>query len=381
MFKHINLYSPQPDFCHFANTFAYKWPNQKCRGVNMERVRIEASHCYDVLIGPGLMARAGEEIAKTVKPCRAAVITDDTVRALYGETVVNSLRDAGFDADIWAFPHGEKSKTMDTLSGALEWMGESGVSRSDLVVALGGGVPGDLAGFAAAVYDRGIRFVQIPTTLLAAVDSSVGGKTAVDLAAGKNMAGAFHQPEIVLCDTDVMRILPAELKRDGLAEMLKYGILTDPELFKSLQTGAWEKNMEQMIARCVAIKRDYVAEDEMDNGKRQFLNLGHTFGHAVEKCSHFTLTHGQGVGVGMVMAAKAAGIDPKPIEDACLSCGLPIRVPYSAKELAEAALRDKKRRGGKITLVLPEAVGKCYLKTVPIEELPAYFVKATGETE
>ena len=293
--------------------------------------------------------------------------------------MVDSLRDAGFDADIWAFPHGERSKTMATLARALEWLGESGVSRSDLVVALGGGVPGDLAGFAAAVYDRGIRFVQIPTTLLAAVDSSVGGKTAVDLAAGKNMAGAFHQPEIVLCDTDVIRDLPAGLKRDGLAEMLKYGVLCDPELFSALHTGAWEKRMEQTVARCVAIKRDYVAGDEKDNGRRQFLNLGHTFGHAVEKCSGFTLTHGQGVGVGMVMAARVAGIDPAPIADACLACGLPIRVSYTAGELAEAALRDKKRRGGKITLVLPETVGKCYLKTVPIEDLPAIFVQATGE--
>ena len=345
----------------------------------MERVRIRASTSYDVLIGPGLVRRAGEEIAKVTGPCKAAIITDDTVCSLYGETVAGSLREAGFDAEAWAFPHGEKSKTMDTLSQALEWLGDSGVSRSDLVVALGGGVPGDLAGFAAAVYGRGIRFVQIPTTLLAAVDSSVGGKTAVDLAAGKNMAGAFHQPEIVLCDTDVISALPAALRRDGLAEMLKYGMLTDPDLFAALQTNGWEKDMERVIARCVAIKRDYVAGDETDRGQRQFLNLGHTFGHAVEKCSGFAFTHGQGVGVGMVMAARAAGIDPAPIEDACLACGLPIRAPYSAKELADAALRDKKRRGGKITLVLPEAVGKCYLKTVPIEDLPAYFAKATGE--
>ncbi len=345
----------------------------------MERVRIEASHGYDVLVGPGLLERAGEEIAKAAKPCKAAVITDDTVRILYGETVVDSLRAAGFDADIWAFPHGEQHKSMFTLTQALEWLGTIGLSRSDLVVALGGGVPGDLAGFAAAVYDRGIRFVQLPTTLLAAVDSSVGGKTAVDLRAGKNMAGAFHQPEIVLCDTDVIRALPAERKRDGLAEMLKYGVLTDPDLFASLHTSAWEKDMERIVARCVSIKRDYVAEDELDTGKRQFLNLGHTFGHAAEKCSGYTLTHGQGVGVGMVMAARAAGIDPAPIEDACLACGLPIDVPYSARELAKAALNDKKRRGDKITLVLPEAIGKCVLKTVDVAELPAWFAKGTGE--
>ena len=346
----------------------------------MERVRIETEKPYDVLIGPGLLKKAGEEIAKVVRPCRAAVITDDTVRILYGETVVDSLRAAGFEADIWAFPHGEQHKAMDTLSDALEWLGSIELSRSDLVVALGGGVPGDLAGFAAAVYNRGMRFVQIPTTLLAAVDSSVGGKTAVDLRAGKNMAGAFHQPEMVLCDTDVIRSLPAELKRDGLAEMLKYGVLADTELFNELHTSAWEKRMEQVIARCVAIKRNYVLGDEQDNGKRQFLNLGHTFGHAVELCSGFTLTHGQGVGVGMVMAARAAGMDAEIIEDACLACGLPIRVPYSAQELTAAALHDKKRRGGKITLVLPEAIGKCYLKTIDIAELAAYFTKGTGET-
>ena len=346
----------------------------------MERVRIEASGSYDVLIGPGLLARAGEEIAKVVKPCKAAVITDDTVRILYGEAVMNSLAAAGFEPEIWAFPHGEQSKTMTTLSNALEWLGEIQLSRSDLVVALGGGVPGDLAGFAAAVYNRGTRFVQIPTTLLAAVDSSVGGKTAVDLRAGKNMAGAFHQPEIVLCDTDVIRALHADLKRDGLAEMLKYGVLCDPELFAALRSSAWEQNMERTIARCVAIKRDYVAGDEQDHGKRQFLNLGHTFGHAVEKCADFKLTHGQGVAMGLVMAAKAAGMDPTPIENACIACGLSIRPPYAAEELAAAALHDKKRRGGSITLVMPEKIGKCYLKTVPVEELPAYFRKGMGET-
>ncbi len=345
----------------------------------MDQVHIKASREYDVLIGPGLIKRVGELTAQAVKPCKAAVITDDTVEGLYGKLVLESLKAAGFAPCLWSFPHGEQSKNMRTLSSALEWLGEMEISRSDLVVALGGGVPGDLAGFAAAVYCRGIPFAQIPTTLLSAVDASVGGKTAVDLPGGKNMAGAFHQPEIVLCDTDVIRALPAELKRDGLAEMLKYGVLCDPELFASLRTSAWENRMEEVIARCIAIKRDYVAGDEQDNGKRQFLNLGHTFGHAVELCSGFTLTHGQGVGVGMVMAAKAAGIDPTPIEDACLACGLPIRVPYSAEQLAAAALHDKKRRGGKITLVLTEAIGKCVLKTVDVADLPAWFAKGTGE--
>ena len=347
----------------------------------MERVRIKASGSYDVLIGSGLLAQAGERLRQAVSPCRAGIITDDTVLALYGEQVQKSLEQAGFQTEIYAFPHGEKHKTLDTLSQALEWLAGIGLSRSDVVVALGGGVPGDLAGFAAAVYCRGVRFIQIPTTLLAAVDSSVGGKTAVDLRAGKNLAGAFHQPQLVLCDTDILGALPPELLRDGAAEMLKYGMLSDAALFERMRTGAWMARLEQAVAQCVAMKRDYVAADERDNGTRQFLNLGHTFGHAVEKCSGFGLTHGQGVGIGLVMAARAAGMDAAPVEAAVAACGLPTACPYPAAQLAQAALSDKKRRGGSITLVLPERIGQCRLESIPVEQLPAVFAKGTGESE
>ena len=347
----------------------------------MERIRIDAGDGYDVLIGPGLLERTGAYLSALLSPCKACIITDDTVLALYGEKVKNSLRDAGFDAQIWAFPHGEKQKNMVTLAQALEWLARMQLSRSDIVVALGGGVPGDLAGFAAAVYCRGVKFIQLPTTLLAAVDSSVGGKTAVDLEAGKNLAGAFHQPSLVLCDTDVMRALPPELMRDGAAEMIKYGILGDKALFDDMKSGRWKENMDQAISRCVAMKRDYVAGDERDTGARQFLNLGHTFGHAVEKCSGFSLTHGQGVAIGLVMAARAAGMEARPVAEAAEACGLPVRSPYPGDLLAQAALSDKKRRGGKITLVLPRAIGDCCLKSVPVEELPRYFAKGMGEEE
>ena len=343
----------------------------------MRTVAIPVGGGYEAIIGPGLIREAGERIGKVHAPCRAAVITDDTVAALYGDAVQDSLARAGFSPCLWHFPHGEGSKTMQTLTEALIFLSESGVSRGDLVVALGGGVPGDLAGFAAAVYCRGVPFVQVPTTLLAAVDASVGGKTAVDLPAGKNMAGAFHQPLAVLCDTDVIRALPPALIRDGCAEMLKHGMLADPSLFDALQAGAWD--METAIARNVEIKRDYVIRDERDQAARQYLNLGHTFGHAAETCSGFALTHGQGVAMGLVMAARAAGMDPAPVIAACRACGLPAECPYPAAELAEAALSDKKRRGGRITLVLPERIGACRLADVPVEELPAYFAKGTGE--
>lgn len=345
----------------------------------MKKVHVAVAGGYDVWIGPGLLDQAGEMLQKIMKPCHAAVITDDTVSALYGERVQRSLESAGFSVSIWDFPHGEKQKTMETLSAALEWLCERGVTRSDVIVALGGGVPGDLAGFAAAVYGRGMRFVQIPTTLLAAVDSSVGGKTAVDLRAGKNMAGAFHQPEIVLCDTDVMKNLPVALLRDGAAEMLKYGMLRDATLFDRMKSGAWQEDMETLIETCVKIKRDYVLQDEKDTSIRQFLNLGHTFGHAVEKCSDFSITHGQGVGIGLCMAARAAGVEEKWVEEGVKACGLPVQAPYPAELLAEAALSDKKRRGGMITLVLPEEKGKCRLQTVPVEELPDYFAKGMRE--
>ena len=345
----------------------------------MQKVHIAASGSYDVWIGPGLLSQAGKYLRSLTPPCRAAVITDQTVQSLYGAAVTASLEAAGFFCSLWAFPQGEKSKTMGTLAQALEWLAEQGISRGDVIVALGGGVPGDLAGFAAAVYCRGMRFIQIPTTLLAAVDSSVGGKTAVNLQAGKNMAGAFHQPEIVLCDTDVLSALPPELIRDGSAEMLKYGLLTDEALFSSLADGTWRQRMEETVARCVAIKRDYVEQDERDRGLRQFLNLGHTFGHAAEKCAQFSITHGQGVGMGLMMAARAAGMETAALEKTLKRCGLSPLCPFSAQELAQAALSDKKRQGGSITLVLPERIGKCRLKTVDVAQLPGIFAKATGE--
>ena len=345
----------------------------------MRSIRIETKAPYDVMIGGGLMEKTGRILSSLRPGRRAAVITDDTVEKLYGGTVMESLRTNGLEPVLFSFAHGEQQKNMGTLTDALCFMAGNGITRGDLVVALGGGVPGDLAGFAAAVYCRGMDFAQVPTTLLAAVDSSVGGKTAVDLPQGKNMAGAFHQPIAVICDTDVLRRLPGDLVRDGSAEILKYGMLTDEGLFDTLARGDWLPQMEDVVARCVSIKRDYVLKDEHDRGVRQYLNLGHTFGHAVEKLSGFTLTHGQAVGMGLLMAARAAGIDHTPVKDALLSLRLAPEAPYGADELARAALSDKKREGGSITLVLPERIGACYLKKVPVSSLPEWFRKGKGE--
>ena len=344
----------------------------------MKCIHIHAGN-YDVQIGSGLLDRAGELLSGAGRRGTAFVVSDDTVHALYGERLERSLSGAGFAVARYIFPHGEKHKNLATLSDILEAMAGAGLTRSDFAVALGGGVTGDMAGFAAAVYMRGIAFAQVPTTLLAAVDASVGGKTAVDLSSGKNLAGAFHQPCAVLCDTDILAALPQPLLSEGAAEMIKCGVLDDPALFEAMRTGAWRRDLEKSVAACVALKARVVDADEKDNGVRQLLNLGHTFGHAVEACSHFAISHGQGVAMGMVMAFRAAGLHDGPIVEAVRACGLDSECPCGWQELSQAALRDKKRRGGQITLVLPRRVGQCELKTMPVSELPDYFRRGLGE--
>ena len=350
----------------------------------MRKVHVAASHEYDVLIGEGLIDKAGELTKKAVRPCKCLIVTDNTVDALYGDRVQISFSYAGFEVSRFAFPAGEMSKNLSTLSDILDALGEARFSRSDLVVALGGGVVGDIAGFAAAIYTRGIRFVQIPTTLLAAVDSSVGGKTAVDMPFGKNMVGAFHQPSLVITDTDVLRELPALQLSNGAAEAVKCGVLSDPELFALLEGGDWLNDVDEVVARCVTYKRDVVAGDEFDTGSRAFLNLGHTFGHAIEHLSGLKLLHGQAVAVGTVMAASAAGC-PEEMILRLAGCmkrnGLPVRCDYDARALANAALSDKKRAGGTITLVLPDAIGQCHLQRVPVSELPDWFDRALAAQE
>lgn len=350
----------------------------------MRSIHINASTEYDVLIGEGLVDRCGELTAKVVKPCRCLIVSDDTVDELYGDRAQISFSYAGFETHRFAFPAGEASKTLSTLADILDAMGEAGLSRSDLAVALGGGVTGDMAGFAAAIYTRGIRFVQVPTTLLAAVDSSVGGKTAVDMPFGKNMVGAFHQPSLVVTDTDVLRDLPPEQLSNGAAEAVKCGVLNDPALFTLLEGGDWMDQIDEVVARCVTYKRDVVAKDEFDTGERAFLNLGHTFGHAIEVCSGLKLLHGQAVGIGTLMAAAYADCPEDTLRrlSSCLKAnGLPTRCPFGAAELARAALNDKKRAGDRITLVLPEAIGRCALKKLPVSQLAACFEKAIAVTE
>ena len=342
----------------------------------MRSVTVKTSATYEVLIGSGLLQKAGEAVKKVISPCKAAIVTDSTVVHLYEETVRQSLTEAGFSVCTFVFPAGEASKNIHTLSHLLEFLAKEEMTRTDLIVALGGGVTGDLAGFGAAVYLRGIPFVQIPTTFLAAIDSSVGGKTAVDLEAGKNLAGAFYQPKLVLCDTDVLQTLPEVVFADGIAEALKYGVLGDAALFEKIAGGDFRQDLEEIIETCVSMKRDVVEEDEFDTGKRQLLNLGHTFGHAIEQKSHFQMTHGHAVAIGMHLIAKVAeakGIAEKgtaaAIAKALEQNQLPKETTFSPAEVAEGTLRDKKRRGGTISFVFPKKIGACEIVKIPVEEV------------
>lgn len=335
---------------------------------------------YDVWVGPGLIDGCGAYLTKTIGRCRLGVITDSTVAPLYLSRAAKSMVRSGFAVKSYVFPAGEASKTMGQLAGILEFLAEQEMTRSDCVIALGGGVCGDLSGFAAGCYLRGIRFVQMPTTLLAAVDSSVGGKTAVNLSAGKNLAGLIHQPSLVLCDTDCLATLPKEVFSDGLAEAVKTGVLSGEALFDLVSQAKVQADITKIIAQCAAFKGQVVAADEFEQDQRRLLNLGHTAGHAIEICSGFGIAHGQAVAMGLALIARASEklgwSEPGTagrITAALQGCGLPVDTAFSAAELARAALSDKKRQGSKITLVIPARIGECRLRQVAVADLEAIF--------
>ncbi len=339
-------------------------------------VRVSASGTYDVIIENGIMDKAGEKCKELFGLCKVILITDDKVAPLYLERVKKSYQLSGYEIAEFIFKNGEKSKNIDIFSAILEFMAENRVTRSDMVVALGGGVVGDMAGFAASVFLRGIRFVQIPTTLLAMVDSSVGGKTAIDLKAGKNLAGSFYQPSLVLCDYSSLDTLENSVFATGMAEVIKYGVIFDKDLFELVKNANIKENIEYIIKRCVELKRDVVQNDEHDKGERQLLNFGHTIGHAIEKCSDFEIPHGDAVAIGMVIASKASNAlgwanenCTDDIVKALKNNSLPTKSEFSAQELFDVALNDKKRAGNSISLVIPEKMGHCVLKKVEVSSV------------
>ncbi len=340
----------------------------------MRTITVNASKAYDIKIGSGLLDTIGQEASLLGKVKNICIVSDSHVYPLFGSRISDRLSEAGFLVSEFVFPAGEESKNGNTYLALLNELAVRQLTRSDLIVALGGGVVGDLAGFAAATYLRGIRLIQIPTSLLAAVDSSVGGKTAIDLPAGKNLAGAFFQPSLVLCDTDVLQPLPQDIFREGCAEVIKYGILYDPQLFSYLERTGLSFDREHVIARCVELKRNAVVADEFDTGERMKLNLGHTIGHSVEARSHFSISHGAAVAIGTAIVARACRCsDTDRILSLLNTFGLPTKTEYTAEELYSYTLSDKKRSGDMVSLVLPRSIGNCEIVPTPIEKLKSFI--------
>lgn len=346
----------------------------------MKTITVQASRTYDVKIGSGLLTALGSEVKTVCSASRVAIVSDTNVFPLYGTKAIESLIRSDFQVVSFVFPAGEESKNGKTYLELLNFLAENQLTRTDCLIALGGGVVGDLTGFVAATYLRGIPYIQVPTTLLAAVDSSVGGKTAIDLPAGKNLCGAFCQPRLVLCDIDTLVTLPQDIFQDGCAEVIKYGVLYDKTLFAHLTEKGLDFHREDVIARCVELKRNVVMEDEFDTGARMKLNLGHTIGHGVETNSHFSISHGKAVAIGMSIAARSAAKSgvctaetSNMIQSTIQRFGLPTKTEYSASDLFRSALSDKKRIGSFVNLILPVAIGNCSIVPTSIEKLESFI--------
>lgn len=336
---------------------------------------------YDITIENGLLSRCGKLIRKSVKGDTCLVVTDSNVAMLYLDTVVESLKAEGFTVKSFVFEAGEQNKNMRTVENMLGAMCDSGLTRDDFAVALGGGVCGDLTGFASAIYQRGIDYVGIPTTLLAQIDSSVGGKTGCDLIYGKNLVGSFWAPRAVLIDPDCLNTLSPVIYSDGLAEAIKYGVIKSEGLFNRLQNEDVHDFINQLIEQCVTIKRDVTENDFFESGERMLLNLGHTLGHSIEKYYDFKdITHGQAVGIGMMLVTTSAEANgdcepgtAKRLQECLHKYNLPATTGIDIDKLCAGALNDKKRRGGIIKIVVPKKIGVCEIKAIPIGKLNEYF--------
>ena len=348
----------------------------------MEKVLVKASTSYEILIDKGILDNTGEYVRAVKSSGKAAIITDDNVDKFYGERVLKSLEQAGFSPKKYVFPHGEASKNHTTLLGIYDFLAENGYTRSDFIVALGGGVVGDTAGFAAATYMRGIDFIQIPTTVVSQADSSVGGKTAVDIGGGKNLVGAFHQPRLVICDTDTLNTLTPEFFSDGMAEVVKHGMIKSRELFDILSTKDIKENIVDIMRRNVTIKGQVVENDEREKGERMLLNFGHTLAHALEKYYDFTgLTHGCAVAGGMSMFTHIAerrgmcrtGVADK-LDELLKKCGLPITDNAPMDELFKISLGDKKHLASGMNIVICSDIGESKVVRMSVDEY-ADFLK------
>ena len=340
-------------------------------------ITVNTGKKYPVYIEKGILRRSGEIFASLFTNCKIAVVSDDVVAPLYLDTLLSSLNFYGFKAISYVFPNGEQNKNLVTYSNVVNFLASEEITRTDVVVALGGGVVGDLVGFASATYLRGISYVQIPTTLLSATDSSVGGKTGIDIEQGKNLVGAFKQPDAVICDVDIIQNLPSDIFKSGMGEVLKYAIL-DNSIFSVVASSNFD--LSKVIALCVDYKRKIVEQDEFESCLRRLLNLGHTCAHAIEKLSRYTIPHGVAVGMGLKImldySFKAKFLDEKTyvlIKDLIFSFLGDCSCDYSPSALAQVSLSDKKRLGDYINILVIHGIGDVRQHSIHVDDLTKVF--------
>lgn len=340
-------------------------------------VTVNASTRYNVVIGKNILDSVGEKIKEIIAPSKCAIITDDVVDGLYSDRVIKSLEACGFTTVKFVFKNGEESKNIKTYGDALEFLAQNELTRTDLIVALGGGVVGDMAGFLAGTYLRGIKYVQIPTTLLAGIDSSVGGKTAIDLSHGKNLAGVFYQPSLVVCDVDTFSTLPCDVFEGGMGEVAKYVVL-DKKIYSLIKGGNY--NIEDLVYLAVDYKRQIVEADEFEGGKRKLLNFGHTPAHGIERLSEYKIPHGIAVAMGVRIilekSLKHGYItesdfdDINSVVDLCVSKR---QNPYQLEDIATACLTDKKRKGDYISFMMVYGVEDVREVKVNVKEVKEFL--------
>ena len=341
-----------------------------------KKIKVNASTSYDVLIGENLISKTGELISSVISMCKIAIITDDIVDKLYSNTVINSIESENFTVVKFVFKHGEQSKNIQTYAEILNFLAQNELTRTDAIIALGGGVVGDMAGFAAATYLRGIKYVQIPTTLLAQIDSSVGGKTAVDLPSGKNLVGAFKQPSLVICDVATLSTLDTETFVDGMGEVSKYALL-DKKVNELLDK---DYSLIELVYLCVDYKRRIVEADEFEGGLRKLLNLGHTPAHGIENLSGYTIAHGKAVAMGLDIILSSSlkhgyisqndYIEMKNKVEKCVGTNV---CPFKIEDICKVSLSDKKRSGDSITLIMVHGVEDCRPHKISVDSMTEYL--------
>lgn len=336
----------------------------------MKTINVKVEKPYKVLVGPGLLGEAGRLISGNDKRIqKLMIVSDSNVAPMYMSKLRGSLEASGFEVFEYVFEAGEQSKTLNTIGEILGALAEAAFTRTDAVVALGGGVATDMAGFAASIFLRGIKVFQIPTSLLAQVDASVGGKTGVDLPEGKNLVGAFWQPALVLADTALLSSLSDQVFTEGMAEVIKYAFILDKALYEKLMTRVTKDSpeLEDVVARCIELKAEVVSQDEHDNGLRQLLNFGHTIGHVIEAHSNFTVSHGFAVAKGMERISRNSPVHDELVQMLKLY-ELPYDDPISPDQIMAGIMNDKKKRGSNITAVVVNEIGKGELKPMPVED-------------